>query len=47
MVRPINTDIFTLNQKSLPAGKEDLPAAMDLLDTLRANSSAAWAWRPI
>lgn len=38
MVRPINTDIFTLNQKSLPAGKEDLPAAMDLLDTLRANS---------
>lgn len=38
MVRPINTDIFILNQKSLPAGKEDLPAAMDLLDTLRANS---------
>ena len=38
MVRTINTDIFTLNQKSLPAGKEDLPAAMDLLDTLRANS---------
>lgn len=38
MVRPICRDIFVLNQKSLPADKQDLPVAMDLADTLRANA---------
>lgn len=38
MVRPIVTDIFLLNQKAAPAGKDDLPVAVDLMDTLRANA---------
>lgn len=38
MVRKINKDIFSLGQKSAPAGPGDLPAALDLLDTLRANA---------
>ena len=37
MVRPIVTDIFSLNRKALPATREDLSVAQDLLDTLRAN----------
>lgn len=37
MVKPIVTDIFSLNRRSTPAGREDLPAARDLLDTLAAN----------
>lgn len=37
MVRPIVTDIFSLNRKAAPAGREDLAAAQDLLDTLAAN----------
>ena len=37
MIRPIVKDTFFLRQKSLPAGKEDLPAGIDLLDTLQAN----------
>ena len=38
MVRPIVTDIFSLNRKALPAGREDLDTARDLMDTLRANA---------
>ena len=37
MVRPIVKDIFTLNRKSFPAGREDLDTARDLLDTLCAH----------
>lgn len=37
MVRPIITDIFSLNRKAVPAGLEDLATARDLLDTLSAN----------
>jgi peptide deformylase len=38
MVRPIVTDIFSLNRKALPAGRDDLDTARDLMDTLRANA---------
>ena len=38
MVREIVRDPMFLSQKSAPATREDLPAAQDLLDTLRANS---------
>jgi len=37
MIRPIVTDIFSLNRKALPATKEDLGTARDLMDTLLAN----------
>jgi len=37
MIRPIVTDIFSLNRKAIPATKEDLPVARDLIDTLQAN----------
>ena len=37
MERPVMKDPIFLAQKSLPAGKEDLPAAQDLLDTLAAH----------
>ncbi len=40
MVRPVCRDIFLLSQKSAPADKADLPVAMDLADTLRANADA-------
>ena len=39
MERPIVKDPIFLAQKSLPAGKEDLPAAQDLMDTLAAHRS--------
>lgn len=38
MVRPIVTDVFSLNRKAQPATKEDLSVAQDLLDTLQANA---------
>ena len=38
MVRPIVTDVFSLNRKSLPATREDLSVAQDLMDTLQANA---------
>ncbi len=37
MVRPLIHDPILLARKSAPAAKEDLPAAADLLDTLRAH----------
>ena len=37
MVRPIVKDPIFLAQKSVMAGKEDLPAAQDLLETLAAH----------
>ena len=37
MVRESVRDPMFLSQKSAPATREDLPAAQDLLDTLRAN----------
>jgi peptide deformylase len=37
MIRPIVTDIFSLNRKALPATKDDLSTARDLMDTLQAN----------
>lgn len=39
MVRPIIKDVLFLSRKSEPAGKEDIKTALDLADTLRANSS--------
>ncbi len=37
MIRPIVRDVLFLRQKSEPAGKEDLPVGVDLMDTLQAN----------
>ena len=39
MVRPICRDVLLLSRKSEAAGKEDIQTAIDLTDTLRANSS--------
>ena len=39
MVRPICRDVLFLSRKSEAAGKEDLQTAIDLADTLRANSA--------
>ena len=39
MVRPICRDVLLLSRKSEAAGKEDIQTAIDLADTLRANSS--------
>jgi len=38
MIKRIVTDIFLLNQKALPATKEDFPVVKDLIDTLNANA---------
>lgn len=38
MIRPICRDTILLRKKSVPATKADLPAAEDLIDTLRANA---------
>ena len=38
MIRPIATDTLLLRQKAVPATREDLPVAIDLMDTLQANS---------
>ena len=38
MIKPVCRDVFLLAQKSAPAAAADLPIAMDLADTLRANS---------
>ena len=38
MVREIVKDMFFLSQKSVPATKDDLQTAADLLDTVKANS---------
>lgn len=40
MVRNIVRDVLFLAQKSEPATKADLPVAIDLQDTLRANRDA-------
>ena len=37
MIQPIVHDPILLARKSVPAGKEDLPTARDLLDTLAAH----------
>ena len=37
MIQPIVHDPILLARKSTPAGKEDLPTAQDLLDTLAAH----------
>ncbi len=39
MVRPICRDVMLLSRKSVAAGKEDIQTAIDLADTLRANSA--------
>lgn len=39
MVRPIIKDVLFLSRKSEPAGNEDIKTALDLADTLRANSA--------
>ena len=39
MIRPICRDVLLLSRKSTAAGKEDLQTAIDLADTLRANSA--------
>ena len=38
MIRPINRDISILSRRSQPASKDDLAAARDLLDTLKAHA---------
>lgn len=38
MIRPIVTDVLSLNRKAQPATKEDLCVAQDLLDTLKAHA---------
>lgn len=40
MIKNINHDIFSLQQKAVPATATDIGVADDLLDTLRANRSA-------
>ena len=37
MIQPISKDPIFLAQKSMPATKEDLQVAQDLLDTLTAH----------
>lgn len=37
MIRPIVTDVMLLSRKCTPAGKGDLPVALDLIDTVRAH----------
>lgn len=37
MIRPIVHDTFFLSRKSAEAGRQDLPIAQDLRDTLEAN----------
>lgn len=37
MVKTIVRDMFFLAGKSVPATKEDMPIALDLMDTLKAN----------
>ena len=37
MNKPICKDIFLLSRKSVPATRDDLDTARDLLDTLRAH----------
>lgn len=39
MVRPIIKDVLILSRKSEPAGNDDIKTALDLADTLRANSA--------
>lgn len=39
MIKPINKDLKTLQQVSIPATKADLPLAQDLKDTLQANAA--------
>lgn len=38
MIKPIVTDQFFLQQKSVPATKDDRQVITDLLDTIKANS---------
>lgn len=38
MIKPIVTDQFFLQQKSVPAAKDDRQVITDLLDTIKANS---------
>ena len=38
MIKPIVTDQFFLQQKSVPAAKDDRQVVTDLLDTVKANS---------
>ena len=40
MIQPIVHDPILLARKSIPAGREDLPVARDLLDTLTAHKEA-------
>jgi peptide deformylase len=37
MIREIERDVMMLSRKAAPAGKEDIPTAKDLVDTLRAH----------
>ena len=39
MIRPIMRDVFFLSQPSEAAVKDDMPIAVDLLDTLRAHEA--------
>ncbi len=38
MIKPIITDLFFLQQKSVPATKDDMQVVTDLLDTIKANA---------
>lgn len=39
MIKPICRNLQILSQKARPAGKQDIPLAKDLLETLAANSA--------
>lgn len=39
MIKPIMKDVFFLGQKSETATKADIPVAVNLLDTLKANAN--------
>lgn len=39
MIRPIVTDVLSLNRKAQPATSADLETAQDLLDTLKAHAN--------
>lgn len=47
MIQPIVHDPLFLAQKSAPATPADADTARDLLETLTATPTAAWAWPPI
>ena len=46
MIKPIVRDVMFLQQKSEPAGIEDMSIAQDLQDTLNAHRDRCAEWLP-